>query len=439
MNFLNKIKNYNMSSYFNLKRTIFFIFYSIYILSLFYIFYLAIRTGYAKDSWQITEFLINYQGGFVRRGLIGEILLTLYKYFNLNPYIIILSLSSFAYLCLWIFFLYSFLKKGLPIILLPFTFFLGHHVITGNWVRKDILITLIFIIVLYISIKKSSYYLFFVNLLLIIGILIHEGIVFISIPIILLILINNKNIYTNKLNLLKYFIISLFKISPAIATFILCIYFKGTPIMSQVIWQSWEAIPFPIQSSDYSTIPSALGGLSWSFNEIVSRTLNIFKNYDGGVFAPIAWFFIILIIYYYLTNIKKLKLFFFKIKKNNNIKHFSIILIFQLLMIFPLFIIGIDYGRWIFYWVTSSFSILVLTPSESLSTLFPKFLTRISLKINTLLNSTFTISKDFMYIIPFFIGTLFWIWNLDDYIKTTPIIIVLKSISEFIQILANLF
>ena len=39
---------------------------------------------YLNDSWTIGEWLINYQGGFVRRGFIGEIIYILASSSNLS-------------------------------------------------------------------------------------------------------------------------------------------------------------------------------------------------------------------------------------------------------------------------------------------------------------------------------------------------------------------
>lgn len=454
MKYLDSIKNFQAKKFFTLKRVIFFSFYIIFIISLFYILYLQIRNGYAKESWQISEFLINYQGGFVRRGLIGEILLNLYKYCNIDPYLAILSLSLFSYVTLLFFFMYSFLKKGFPIILLPFTFFLGGPILHNMWVRKDIIITLFFIMALYFSIKKSNIYIILTNLCLMIAILIHEGVAFFGLPIILLVFINN-NFYNAKFSLKKSFLFSIFKLSPSIIILLMCIYFNGSLAVETMIRQSWEIVKFPLQStmgmgwgpweivkfplttSANSTI-NAISALSWS----VKDTLLFFtglKMFDGGIYAPIAWSLIILLIYHFLANTNKIKILIFKTNENFNKTSFSNILIFQLLMLMPLLIIGFDYGRWIFFWVSSSFAILVLIPPERLTIIFPRFISCISPRINAFLDSIIVVSKDLIYVIPFFIGFTHFSWNLDWYFESIPIIIIFRSISKFIYLIGMLF
>ena len=54
----------------------------------------------SRDAWQYGEWLINYQNGFVRRGIIGELIFNLAKLFNNNvelSFLIITSLTCFIY------------------------------------------------------------------------------------------------------------------------------------------------------------------------------------------------------------------------------------------------------------------------------------------------------------------------------------------------------
>ena len=55
--------------------------------------------GYSKNcSWRVGDWLINYQGGMVRRGLLGELIYNLANITHLNPgyYAIIFQLLFYA-------------------------------------------------------------------------------------------------------------------------------------------------------------------------------------------------------------------------------------------------------------------------------------------------------------------------------------------------------
>ena len=71
-------------------------YFKIYLISLLFfgIFYLYRKHAVGNDT-SISEYLINYQGGFVRRGFIGEILFRISLFFNLS-----LIISEFIFLVL---------------------------------------------------------------------------------------------------------------------------------------------------------------------------------------------------------------------------------------------------------------------------------------------------------------------------------------------------
>ena len=72
-----------------------------------FIFFASITILYHKflypSDWTTSEWLINYQGGFVRRGLIGQIIVSINYFTNLNPrYLVyifeVILLASYYYL-----------------------------------------------------------------------------------------------------------------------------------------------------------------------------------------------------------------------------------------------------------------------------------------------------------------------------------------------------
>ncbi len=65
--------------------------------------YMVSLTGFlvrAKDPWSIGDWLINYQGGFVRRGLLGEFALRLSLQMHVSPIAVIVALQLTFYLLL---------------------------------------------------------------------------------------------------------------------------------------------------------------------------------------------------------------------------------------------------------------------------------------------------------------------------------------------------
>lgn len=99
----------------------------LFVISLIFSFINSFLIVYPKESIGVSEFLINYQGGFVRRGLLGEILLHLHNNLKLSPYYSIITLSIFSYIGIVIFFVKLFIKNGYTLFILPFVFFLGNR------------------------------------------------------------------------------------------------------------------------------------------------------------------------------------------------------------------------------------------------------------------------------------------------------------------------
>jgi len=108
---------------------------------------LTITKGYARfmnhDSWIMGDWLINYAGGWVRRGLLGEILLRLASDLNVSPGFLAFLLFSLGYVG---FFLFTYLvvrakKSILPFVFLlfsPYFFAFQIHIPSGGY-RKEVL------------------------------------------------------------------------------------------------------------------------------------------------------------------------------------------------------------------------------------------------------------------------------------------------------------
>ena len=157
---------------------IFFIF-----LSLFSIFKLY-DNAINLDAWQYGEWLINYQHGFVRRGLIGEIIFLISDFFNINIQIIfLLIISIFSFL--YYFFSYKLIKNlefnfiHYLIIFSPL-FYLFFIVISKVGVKKEMLLYLFYVFYL-IYLTSSNFKLsrnwiyYFIYILLLFN---HEAVFF---------------------------------------------------------------------------------------------------------------------------------------------------------------------------------------------------------------------------------------------------------------------
>lgn len=175
----------------NLNEKKFFLFY------LLFLFIFGLIFLYNKhnvgNNWTMSEWLINYQGGFTRRGLLGDIAFNLAIFFNLKIRFVIFLLQATSYL-LFLIVIYNFLKdikinflSKLAIYTPIFLLFPLAEI--ESLVRKETLIFILFIFFLNLASKKfeRKYCNFYIFFIFPISFLIWEPIIFLF-PIIFFIL-----------------------------------------------------------------------------------------------------------------------------------------------------------------------------------------------------------------------------------------------------------
>ena len=295
-------------------------FFNIYII---FIFFSSIIILYSKflypTDWTTSEWLINYHGGFVRRGLIGELLLQINQYTNINPrYLVyffeILLLLSYYYLIIKFFKKIKFSPILILIIFSPLAF-IYPVAETETLARKEILLFCIYIIFLFSLISKNLKLTYFIIVILIpLMNLIWDGILF-YMPFFIFTFVNQDNNF--KLKKLIYFLISF--IPYLITTYILL----HTRATEESLLLMCEAIKEPcFGSMSFLDQP-----LSNNINYVVSR----FK-----IEYLIRYSFIFIICFYPIFNL---------LKKNK--KTLFVQYIICIVPTFILFYIGYDWGRYL--------------------------------------------------------------------------------------------
>jgi len=300
------------------------------------IFHLYFKHSGGADS-TISEWLINYQGGFTKRGIVGEACFQFAKYFNLELRDVI---YFFQILIIGIYYvlIYNFIKKITLNYLLILVIFspifllypLAELEVLG---RKEIFIFIGFIFFLNLNgrkedDKKDIYYVIFILPLLI---LIWEPVIFYA-PFFLAALI------------IKYELNNLFKI------------FKFLALFLPTILISFYIVLNPINEENHLILSNSLKenfgeecymscALLLSKSTIKSQFTANFPLYSPVIFF--RYFLVILIgfgpLFLLLKNSKIVKRIIFK----NFFSNFLILLIFLISPIIILFAMGSDWGRWV--------------------------------------------------------------------------------------------
>jgi hypothetical protein len=372
----------------NIKNTLFNSVFFLVLLSSIYRFANQLLITHGYDSWAISEFLINYQGGFVRRGLLGEILFLFAQNFDINVEWTVKTCALICFFFVCLFFVKAFLKNGYTLYILPLCYFLGMGTFYSFWIRKDYLMILFFIVILWTYKSKLStpIKIFLINILAIAIILIHESFAFFALPFLFLLFFNEY----------KKISISALLLLPSAITFLLTLSYHGDLKTVQTIWNSWVATGnFKVSRLDMFSHGS-LSALSWPGKWTFIEHFKInFLTKDLNVLSAVFWCIAVPDVYYISSN--ALLVFrknenAFTIKDKTNL---SSILIFQLICLLPFFLaLSCDLGRVLFYWTTSSFVIFLIIPKDKIEKIFPTFfvgfIERINIGLTHILSPTKT-------------------------------------------------
>lgn len=298
----------------------------------------------------ISEWLINYQGGFVRRGFLGEFFLQIAIYFKLKIRLVILTFQILIYAS-YLLLLYKYfnqIKKNFFIILSIFSplLIVYHLAEVETLARKEVLLFIHFLILL-IFFEKKKMQTTYLSLSFPILLLIWEPIIFFSGFYLIIILIGSSII-----SFLDFFKKILFPAIPSLIVFNL-ILFNNYSIENQDIMCA------NLQNFVGERCYMSLGYVTSSITENYMSLLKDIKpfhliRYSLALF--IGFFPLILI----LSNLKKTNRI-----KNNFISKIKITKLF-LLASFPvlnLFLMGLDWGRWCnifyFYSLTTIFYLII--------------------------------------------------------------------------------
>jgi hypothetical protein len=304
--------------------------------------------SWGHDSFQMTEWLINYSGGFVRRGLAGTILMEFSRATGVQANHLAIAVSLVSYLTLGIWLLRR-AAPSMPAIVILSCVAIGFPAYQDGIVRKDCFGLLIFILCASFASGRSAPWIRFavVNAAACVAILIHETWAFYSIPALILLrrpcdeTVTAGNALARATSLI-----------PALAGLGLTVAFHGTPEVAKSIHQSWMPLWTSIGSGgDIPEAPAAaIEAIGWTSRQGMHLSLYLFKT---GWYQPMAWLIVTVISF-------SLCVWFSERDSNRDDDQsggksaMAALLLFQLASISPLFVLGVDWGRWLFFWLVSS-------------------------------------------------------------------------------------
>jgi hypothetical protein len=313
--------------------------------------------SWGHNNWCMNECLINYAGGFVRRGLFGQVALEFSKCTGI-PANIFVILTCLIMLLAFIAFFFWKSSGRLPGMVLFSPLLLGCAIFQDFAIRKDVLC--IVLLITCFLIEKSKYGILVRNLLInsvaIIAVLCHEGFIFYGFLAIVAV-----RYFSQQEKMYK----SLACFSPVFIVFLVTSYFHGNESTAVAINQSLIRLWHHIEPNNVDIYnPScAIYSLKYNFNNCPWNGYSLLWEVNYHVYTPLAWTLTLLFCVIYLSsNIQCDKKITIPTPSSVVIEksRLQVILIIQLVFISPLFVIGWDYGRWIFLWIASSVSLYFL-------------------------------------------------------------------------------
>ena len=305
------------------------------------------------NEWPVTEWLVNYQGGFVRRGLIGELLLAISDPLTgilPNLYRLVLS-SYFIYILIFFALYFAAQIKNYRVLLITLIIQGGiyHMGISADfYTRKENLFLILFglLCLLYIYASRrqgqprKSSFTTLISLAIIsapLMILIHEAYLFMSFPLTVLLLWiackeNPSYIYL-RLGLMMYIVICLI-------FFISCSIHHGDVISAQAIWDSLPLVDrLKISPAAPYSQYAAISSIGWTLDQHLSTIYGVLIS--GGAYIWVFFMlgnglslaFIAITIYPHAPEIQP--------------KRILGLLAIGLFISSGMFLIAADWGRWI--------------------------------------------------------------------------------------------
>ena len=316
----------------NYKKYLYFFLSIIFFLQIYYL-YLA-SAGF-PNSYISSELLISYSSGFIRRGLIGEVFISLFNFFDFQSYLFFFIFNFIVY-CILFFLIFLFIHKSKNVDIIYLILFISPIFISYSLyerealTRKEIYLFISFLaFIIYLRNSQSftfSYVLLF--FLTTFVVLIHElNIIFL--PFFLIVFYYKfKNLFNFK-KYLYIFLLILFQL-------LIILYFIYYPLTSEHIINLCNNTQ--IYFSDFKCKGAFFWlsqDLNFSINEVVKRTdkINIFRYIIINIITYLPFLY-----YFILIN-----------KKNLIFLSLGIISL-------PLYFVGLDWGRW----VNINFTMMVL-------------------------------------------------------------------------------
>lgn len=381
---------------------------------------------FGRESYQLTEWLINYSAGFVRRGWPGELVALLSAVTGAQANHVVVLLSGFLFLTLLLLLVLR-TKGRVPLVLMFSPVLMGMPLYGDFMVRKDVLglLLLAFCLALRRHVMWLPARLALLNLLACLAILSHETFFFYAVPALVVLIARDLGGGPRRL------LVAAIVMAPTALAFALCVLFKGDSTSMRIIHESWSGLWLSINPMDCCIHEpgGSIEGLQWSSARALSLPYSVLSAFSGIIYVPLAWCLTIAACFFFLTALVDPR-------ETGDRGRLAGILIFQLVAIAPLFVVGWDFGRWLFFWTCGS--LLLHFDGACLST---KLAVALDARLGWLSSVSLPRNKAFVSMLCLVFSVPHCCWTTGRYYEAMPAGIFLQAIghSRFGSLLRNIY
>jgi hypothetical protein len=299
--------------------------------------------SWGPDSWPLTEFLIDYSGGFVRRGLPGTLFWWISSITGVQANHLVIGIGLLTFLGLSAWTLCRLRERFHPALLVSCVV-LGIPAYQEGILRKDCVGLLVLVLaVKFLRVRPTGWRLCVPALACSLAVLSHETFFFYGVAGLLL---ARHPQWSEGRYCSRVFRTAV--LSPALLAFFFCLIWHGNEDVARTIHQTWTPLWERLGFSGAEP-GAAIAALGWSKREAFDVGTSVILS---GWYQTTAWVLVFTFSFF-------LAVLFTGENEPDDGKprakvEFAAILLVQLACISPLFLLGMDYGRWLFFWVMSS-------------------------------------------------------------------------------------
>lgn len=375
--------------------------------------YSAIKSLIVSNWGNFADYLYNYSGGFIRRGLSGELLIFLKDTFSISPLVVAYTISVTGYIIVAWFVISRFKKEGYGLNVLIMGFTLGGILIFGiDAMRRDY-IELSLLIAIAWTFKRLVTYQWIIlsNIVAVLAIIMHEASFFFIVPICVLL----TNIRIN----------NIFKSSalwiPSLAIFALCCIRKGDSIMfSDIIATAHSLAP---EAFIDGKVPHLLNFIEKG--TIETFKLHLYRNYTEPFFhtgIPVGIITLFYFLYAPFITIAMLKAFSPSNISNRRISSLLSLIGFQFICLIPMFtVLSCDIARVSLYWIMSAIIVWLILNEREIESMFPvRYIHRMQYFTDRMLSARIIYNKLILTFCALCIGVTFYMRQPKPMIVSSP-------------------